>query len=1092
MNFIFYKTKWFFTYQKTFLFLLFFAYSVADARAQLKVAHQLDALQKGFYTIPDSIQTSVYWYWVSGNISSEGVIKDLEAMKKVGINRAFIANVTWGEKYAGKIKLFTEEWWTVLHTALKTATRLGIEIGMFNCPGWSQSGGPWVKTEQSMRYLTSSELVIKGPLYFHKKLELPNPVFQDVKVIAYPAPKDYGTEMRLQQFQVTAIPAIAHLSNLTDGNDTTSILFPAAKLLTLNFSTEKPFTVRSLLIYTNQAASRLEGDIQVKVNDTYQTIKHFRIDRTNPALRYGFIPYGPAAISIPATEAKDFRLIFSNIQAKSGLAEIKFSPVPLVENYLEKTLAKMWTTWPVDWNAYQWPLQPVVADKAYVIAPETVLDISKYMLADGTLNWQVAAGSWIIERSGMTPTMVNNVHAAPEGTGLETDKMSSTHIAAHFDAFLGEMIRRIPAQDRKTWKVVVADSYETGSQNWCDQFIEKFKLNYGYDPLPYIPVLKGKIVGSADQSDRFLWDLRRFVADQVAHEYVGGLSSQSHKYGLTTWLENYGHYGFPGEFLQFGGQSDEVSGEFWNEGIKGIVENRAAASCAHIYGKTKVSAESFTTTDNYFMNYPATLKLRLDRSFTEGINNTLLHVYIQQAYEDKMPGMNAYFGTEFNRKNTWFADMDDFVAYIKRCNLLLQQGKYVADVAYFIGEDAPKMNGIQEPAFPPGYSFDYINGEVIRSRLKVKDGNLVLPDGMHYRILVLPKLDNMRPELLLKIKELVNDGAVVLGPRPSRSPSLQNSGKADSVIRQLSAALWGNINGTSIKVNHYGKGMMIDGMSLEEALKLINLIPDVKTNAADSALFIHRELKDGSIYFISNQKNKTIQLHTEFRVSGMRPELWDATSAHVRDLTDYTQTDQSTSVNLVLAPYESAFIVFRKDSKQYPGTQKTNRFNGPKSVRMIDITGPWLVNFDTKMRGPSQSVIFNQLEDWTQNKNDSIKYYAGAADYQHSFELSRIKNGARVLLNLGKVTALAKVKVNGVAVGGVWTAPYKIDITKALKAGKNELEIKVVNNWINRLIGDHDLPEPQRKTWTYYDAYDADVKLQPSGLTGPVSLEIIK
>lgn len=1046
------------------------------------------ALQTGFCTIPDSIQTSVYWYWVSGNISNEGVVKDLEAMKKVGINRAFIANVTWGEKNAGRIKLFTEEWWDILHTALKTAAKLGIEIGIFNCPGWSQSGGPWVKPEQSMRYLTSSEIVIQGPLLLHKKMELPNPVFQDVRVIAYPAPKDYGTDIRDFRLKVISIPSVENLNSLTDGNDNSIFYLPAVKPFVLDFSTEKLYTARSLIISTAHVPMRLEGDVQVRINNVYQTIKHFMIDRTNPGLRNGFIPYGPAAISIPATATKDFRLVFTDFTAANGLTEIKVSSVPLVENYLEKTLAKMWPDGLVPWSAYQWLPQPVIADRDYVIDPDKVLDISGHMLADGTLNWQVPAGKWIIERSGMTPTLVQNVHAVPEGTGLETDKMSAVHVAAHFDAFLGEILRRIPPEDRKTWKIVVGDSYETGSQNWSDQFIRKFKSAYGYDPLPYIPVLQGKIVGSADRSDRFLWDLRRFIADRVADEYVGGLRDISHQNGLTTWLENYGHYGFPGEFLQYGGRSDEVSGEFWNEGDKGIIENRAAASCAHIYGKVKVSAESFTTTDNYFMNYPGTLKQRLDRSFTDGINNTLLHVYIQQPYEDKMPGMNAYFGTEFNRKNTWFYDMDGFLKYIKRCDLLLQQGKYVADVAYFIGEDAPKMTGIQEPALPHGYSFDYINAEVIKTRLTVKDGNLLLPDGMSYRILVLPKLETMRPELLVKIKELISKGAVILGPKPSGSPGLHNFGKADPEIRRLAAELWGNIDGSGIKVNHYGKGIVIDGMSLENALKLVNVIPDLKTDIADSVLFTHRELKDGSIYFISNQKNKSIRINPEFRISGKIPELWNADTGQMRDLANYTQTKGSTLIPLELAPYESVFIVFRK-----PGSaKKSNRSNYPELVRTVDIRGSWLVNFDPHMRGPSRPVVFEQLEDWTQNKQDSIKYYSGAAYYQHSFELSKIKNGERVLLDLGNDVIIAKVKVNGVSVGGVWTAPYKIDITRALKTGRNDLEIKVVNNWTNRLTGDRTLPEQTEKTWTYYHSRDANVKLQPSGLRGQVRLEIVK
>ena len=1085
----FFKNIFFLTYKTVFICLFFFFCVHSPIKAQHRIPKRpMAALESGFYSIPDSIQTTVYWYWLSDHISKKGVIKDLEAMKEVGINRAFIGNISLGETSDGPVKLFSNEWWDILHIALKTATRLGIEIGIFNCPGWSQSGGPWVKPEQSMRYLTSSEFVVEGPILIHKKLELPNPVFQDIKVIAYPAPRDFGTDSRDLKLKLSSSPSVENLNRLVDKNEETMIPFPKDKTFTLDFSSEQSYTARSLSIYTAHIPTKLEGEVQVKINNHYQTLQHFIIDRSNPNIRNGFIPYGPATISIPATTAKDFRLVLTGFSAKSGLAEIKFSSVPMVENYLEKTLAKMWPDAMVYWSAYQWLAQPIIDQQAYIINPAQVIDISKYLSSDGILNWKVPSGKWIIERTGMTPTLVKNAHATPEGRGLETDKMSKKHIASHFDAFLGEIMRRIPAEDRKTWKVTVVDSYEMGGQNWSDEMMINFKQAYGYDPLPYLPVFKGKVVGSADQSDRFLWDVRRFVADHVAFDYVDGLGEVSHQHGLTTWLENYGHWGFPGEFLQYGGQSDEVAGEFWNEGEKGSIEVKAAASCAHIYGKTKVSAESFTSTDNDFRASPGTIKKQADRYFTEGVNNTLLHVYIQQPDEDKNPGMNAWFGTEFNRKNTWFYDMDGFLKYIKRCNLMLQQGKYVADVAYFIGEDAPKMTGVQNPVLPHGYSFDYINAEVIKTRLAVKDGQLVLPDGMKYRILVLPKLKTMRPELLLKIKELVNQGAIVLGPKPSKSPSLGDFGKADQQVQQLAAKLWGNINGTTVKLNHFGKGMIIDGMNLPEVLNLIKIVPDFKTNPTDSVLFIHRELKEGAVYFISNQKNKYTQINPEFRISGKSPELWDASTGHTRNLPGYQQNDTTTMIPLQLAPYESAFVIFRKPNN----VPQMYRQNYPKLMRAIDISANWLVNFDLKMRGPSKPVVFKQLEDWTQNADDNIRYYSGSAYYHHNFQLSRIKDNERVVLDLGIVAVLAKVKVNGVELGGLWTPPYQIDITRALKSGKNELEIKIVNNWANRLIGDSKLPEKERKTWAYYNWFKPDDKLEPSGLKGPVKLEIIR
>ena len=431
------------------------------------------------------------------------------------------------------------------------------------------------------------------------------------------------------------------------------------------------------------------------------------------------------------------------------------------------------------WNSYMWPVQPELEDKSLAIDPLNVLDLTDKISADGILSWDVPEGDWVIIDAGMTTTGVVNEPATPEGTGLEADKMSKKHIAYHFDSFLGEILRKIPPEDRKSWKVVVEDSYERGGQNWTDGFIEDFTATYGYDPVPYIPVLRGYVVGTRAISDRFLWDLRRLVADKIARDYVGGLREISHKNGLTTWLENYGHWGFPAEFLQYGGQSDEVGGEFWSEGDLGNIENRAASSCAHIYGKRKVSAESFTCGGAPFSRYPGMMKQRGDRFFCEGINNTLLHVFIHQP-GDIPPGVNAWFGNEFNRLNTWFSQMDTFISYLKRANFMLQQGTYQADVAYYIGEDVPKMTGICDPPLPSGYSFDYINSEVIMNRMSVKDGKLTLPDGMSYRILVLPRLNSMRPELLRKITELVKHGGIILGPAPNRSPSLQNYPDCDT------------------------------------------------------------------------------------------------------------------------------------------------------------------------------------------------------------------------------------------------------------------------------------------------------------------------
>ncbi|MGF6929797.1 hypothetical protein QFZ48_005297 [Chitinophaga sp. W2I13] len=765
-----------------------YAAAVLLLTAALTASGQQTPLQRGFITPPDSTKLSVYWYWMSDNISQDGVRQDVEAMAKVGIGRAFIGNIGYPKEEVpyGKVKLFSDEWWKVTRTAIRTATEKGLDIGLFNSPGWSQSGGPWIKPSQSMRYLAGEEITVHGPHEYNQQLP-PGPAdFQTVAVMAFPVPGGDGDDIGKHTPHITSNIAFRDIEKLTDGNTTEEVIVttPVARPTPAHIDLEVTgdFTARSLIIYPAQKPFKAQFELQVKEGDIWRTMKSFELDRNNPQNNVGFKPYAPVAVSFNATTGRQFRLLIS--EGNPSLAEVKLLSAPRIERFEEKQLAKMFQTPLPLWNEYQWPPEPEISGAGLIIDPTKAINLTKNLSANGTLTWKVPAGDWLVVRYGMLPTGVTNGPASPEGTGLEIDKISDKWSQYHYDAFVGKIRKSIPEAERTSLKWVVADSYETGSQNWTDDMAEDFQKQYGYDPLPWLPVLSGRVVGSPDQSDRFLWDLRRLVADRVAYKYVAGLRKASHKDGLKLWLENYGHWGFPSEFLKYGGQSDEIGGEFWNEGTLGNIECRAASSAAHIYGKTRVAAESFTAGGNTYGRYPALLKRRGDWSFTEGINHSLLHVFIEQPYDDREPGVNAGFGTEFNRKNTWFYQGKAFIDYIRRCNFLLQQGKTVNDIAYFIGEDAPKMTGVRNPELPKGYSYDYINAEVILERLHVKDGRLVLPDGMSYRLLVLPQLETMRPELLEKIAQLVKEGATILGPAPKRSPSLQQYPAADTKVQQ--------------------------------------------------------------------------------------------------------------------------------------------------------------------------------------------------------------------------------------------------------------------------------------------------------------------
>jgi hypothetical protein len=1008
------------------------------------------------------MKLGVYWYWISDNISKEGVIRDLEAMKRAGINRAQIGNIGLDEPGIsyGEVKLFTPEWWEIIHTALKKATELDIEIGIFNSPGWSQSGGPWVKPEQSMRYLASSEVTVKGPQKAAsiKLPEVAEDAMGDVKIIAYPAPSGSGRPATKKSWVIEK---------------------KYGKGLTIDMPLGQAAPIRTFIFKVDRHVRMIaEAELFVKDGASYRSLKKIHIDRSNQSLNVGFDPYAPVVISIPETNASDFRFVISTEESE-GKAVVTLSTQPLVERYPEKTLAKMFQTPLPMWDDYLWDKQPEAPDDL-CIDPLTVTDLTD-RVTDGVLSWDVPEGEWVVTRMAMRTTGVENAPASPEGKGLETDKMSKAHIAAHFDAFIGEILRRIPENDRKSFKVVVEDSYETGGLNWTDDMAERFQAVYGYSPVPYLPVLNGVVVGSRDLSDRFLWDLRRLIADRVAYDYVGGLREISNRHGLVTWLENYGHWGFPGEFLMYGGQSDEIGGEFWSEGSLGDIENRAAASCGHIYGKRRIWSESCTSGGPVFSRYPGTMKQRVDRFFTEGVNTTLLHVYIHQPYEDKNPGLAAWFGNEFNRKNTWFDHMDVFGTYLKRCNLMLQQGLYVADVAYFIGEDAPKMTGICTPKLPEGYSFDYMNAEVLLTRASVKNGKLTLPDGMQYSLLVLPQLETMRPEVLRKIKEMVNNGLVILGPAPQRSPSLRDYPNADREVAALAAALWGD---GSEKVRRAGKGMVFaDGHSIEEVFAATGVQPDLVINDNPNALFIHRTLPEGDIYFISNQTGKVITVNPYFRITGKIPELWNPLTNEIRELKEFAVSDAMTTVPVQLQGFESSFVVFRKKGKP-----SVSQRNFPKKEILSEISAPWEVTFEPGKRGPEETVTLDKLEDWSLSTDKRIRYFSGKASYKTRFNIESLPAGKQLYVDLGKVMVTAKVKINGVYAGGVWTNPYRLNVTDLLKAGENTLEVETANNWMNRLIGDLQLPETDRRTWLNVNPWESDSPLQSSGLLGPVEI----
>ncbi|OAM87510.1 hypothetical protein AW736_22725 [Termitidicoccus mucosus] len=1074
---------------------------VVMGMTMLMTAYGQDDLERGFSSPPEETKPYVYWYWMSGNISKEGITRDLEAMRRVGIGAAFIGNIedVWdaNPKTRGPVRMLTEEWWQLTEHAIREGKRLGVNIGLFNSPGWSQSGGPWVEPKQAMRYVVWADAEVKGPAHIDMKLPVAAKQFEDITTLAIPAPAPGAGPIAAQNPRVAPHPAASGIEVLFDGRHDAEWEIPKKETV-IEVETDTPFSARSLILYAAQRPTTVRGELQVKdASGVFKRVCKIEFKRQTGGSHppgFGAELYGPLSIAFPTVKADHFRFVISG---SGALVELELTGEYWLDNFLEKTLGKPVLANQPPWNSYIWPTQRGPDALGLVIKPDRIINLTKYVGADGSLRWDVPAGNWIIRRFGMTPTPAHNFPAAPEAKGPEIDKMSRPLIRHHYEQFFGKLLGRMPAEDRSALRYIVADSYEQGSQNWTDGFAADFQKRYGYDPIPFMPAFSGRIVDSPEMTERFLWDLRRLIADHVAYNYVGGLRDLAMKDGMRLWLENYGHKGFIGEFMQYGSQANEIGGEFWASGSGGNVELRAAASTAHVFGQPIVHAESYTnvgthgTPSEAWIHDPWSLKRKGDWAATEGINHVVLHVYISQPNEQK-PGIAAWFGIEMNRNNTWFEQSKGWIDYQRRRDYMLQQGKYVADIAYFIGEDAPKMMGSHSPALPPGHAFDDINAQAVLERLKVENGRFILPDGMSYRVLVLPPLDTMRPEVLRKIRDLVAAGGTILGSPPVRSPSLERYPDCDREVAQLAAELWRDCDGKDHKAAIFGKGRVFRDMEIKEVFAALNMIPDLRVSRSKQATipWIHRHAERAEIYFLSNQDDADVQIEAGFRVRGLQPELWDAVTGERRPLSEFNEDGGHTVVPLTFAPRQSLFVVFRKGANT-ASCMRTVGENFPKFQDAGEITGSWTVHFDPQWGGPDK-VVFDKLTDWTRRPENGIKHYSGTAIYRKLFDLPSITSGRRVYLDLGSVASMARIRLNGHDLGTVWCAPWRIEITKAMKSTANHLEIEVVNTWANRLIADSGLPASERLTVAAESMRpQADSPLMPAGLFGPVKLMLI-
>lgn len=1076
-----------------------------------------DPLAQGFRQPDDAARPRTWWHWTGSNVTKEGITKDLEWMKRAGIAGFQLADVNagGGQTVDKKIVFGSPEWFDAVRQAASEADRLGLEMSIFSSAGWSETGGPWVKPEAAMKKLVWSETFVEGPRTFSDKLTQPpsnngpirnlvtgNPrpgtppdptYYGDSAVIAFRTPPD-ETDMARSRPKATTNAGAVDGAPLWDDDLNSALTVNAPEgggPAWVQYEFAQPFTARSISLAGRGGIP--VGRILASDNGTdFRTL----VTLPGPQLYHGG---WVRTFDFAETTAKFYRI---------ELTGAPLSPAAVMNQTLSapaRTYTLLEAVLHSAARVHRWeekagfsflftyesvPTPPAPASS--IIQQSDIIDLTAKMKKDGTLNWEVPSGRWTILRMGYSLTGAKNRPAVPAGLGFEVDKLSRKHTESYLHGYIDPLEKSLGPLFGKSLRYVLLDSWEAGMQNWTEDMLSEFRQRRSYDPTPYLPVLTGRVVTSAEVSDRFLWDFRRTLADMFADNHYKVASDFLHQRGIKTYGEAAGvSLEILEDTLLNKKQLDIPMGEFWMRDLHPSAmyyeDVRGAASASHVYGKNIVATESFTG-GGY--ESPYSLKKIADYWFAQGVNRIIFHTSAHQPLDTK-PG-NTMVGTHINRNITWAENAQPFMMYLARNCFMLQQGQFVADLAYLLNEGAPSTMpfwgaGLQ-PARPDGYDYDYVNADVLINRMSVDaEGKIVLPDGMTYRLLMLPEIDRMTLPVLRKLRELVNNGATVLGPKPVRSPSLTGYPNSDREIQALADELWGDLDGVSRTKRGVGKGTVVWGLTPAEVLASLRLPRDVDYSRGLDAnvSWIHRRTADADIYFVANRTDRKQDVDVRFRINGKAPELWHADTGAIEPA-EFSIADGRTTVPLHLAERESVFVVFRRAA-----TSPTGTLPQVTETRLATVDGAWKVEFAANLGAPPQ-ITLSKLESWTTNADEGVKYFSGTATYTKTVQADRRWFGAgqKIVLDLGTVKDLAEVAINGKVFGLLWKAPYQVDVTSALKPGPNQLEIKITNEWMNRIIGDR-LAAPDKKVLAPTPPPPGNPNAAPplieSGLLGPVT-----
>jgi len=1058
---------------------------------------------------PRDARLRAYWWWINGNVDKAAITRDLEEMKAKGFGGALICDADGssqeGNARAPRGPVFMSDGWRELYRyTLKEAERLGLEMSLNIQSGWNL-GGPSVKAEDAPKKLVWTETRSEGGKRISCKLAQPKAkenFYSDLFVIAYragqgkAAPGVAGT-LAASSSQA-AHPAERAIDQSPDNFWVSDGQNPGdgpteKKPQWIGVTFDKPEMVSSLTFKGRQGYAPKKGDVCVSEDGvTFRSVKPFRA-KDGEEIKLAFDPVLAKAVRLTITAAYDnmhpnssrtVQVMQFNVGGSgwSYPAGNKGGPSGQLKNQGQKALLSSLRPFSAPDSSPLFEEDAATPGEQQCMASE-VVDLTGKM-ADGLLTWDAPAGNWTILRIGFTLNDHCHVSTCSQGwEGYALDPFDSGAFTRYWDAVVEPLMA--DAKPYKSLRYLHTDSWEVEVANWTPTLREAFLKRRGYDLFPWLPVIAGKIVNSRDESNRFLHDFRRTMGDLAMDNHFRLFKEGAQRHGMLIHPESGGPHSVPIDAQQCLGFNDAPMSEFWATSWRHRMgdDNRyfvkQPASAAHVNGRKLVLAEGFTTIGPHWQETLwDNLKPSFDKAICEGLNLLVWHAFVCSPASEGIPGQQYFAGTHLNPLVTWWKQSGPIFAYFNRCHALMQRGKSSADVLYYYGSHVPNFtqHKRKDPTkVLPGYDYDVIDADALLTRITVKDGQLVTPDGVRYRILVLSPHEIISLEVMKKVRALVAEGATVVAQaKPVMTFGLKDYQASDAELKRITDELWSG-------------GKLVTGKSAVETLKALGVGPDVTyqipAELTESFDYIHRVDGDSDIYFLANRSTNAVSTKVSFRVKGKGAELWDPVSGERRPIA-HEKSEGGSSLNLPFGPCGSWVVVWK-------GGGESNAVAQPELKPFMALTGAWQVSFDPKWAGPANPVTFPELMDWSAHPDSGIKFYSGTAVYRKTFDfkLPVSSSKSKIVVDLNSVRELAEVKVNGKACGMTWTPPFRVDITEALQPGVNEIEVHVTNFWYNRLVGDKDLPSDKRVTRTNVRKLsNPGTPLMVSGLLGPVIL----